>query len=167
MTAEDAFTIPASGRTPVVDEPIDVGDLIRSLVLAADYYRASAAQAMGVHVVELTAIGHISHAGQLTPRDLATKLRMTTPAITALLDRLEQRDMVRRRPNPADRRSLLLTLTPSAVAGYSSALSEMSEVTTAALHGLTEAEIGAVRHALRYVALAFLDRSNGTARRVA
>jgi DNA-binding MarR family transcriptional regulator len=150
-----------------IDDADDVGQLVRTLVLAADRYRGVASQAMGVHTVELTALGHIWHAGQLTPRDLGARLRITRPAITALLDRLEQRDLVRRRPNPADRRSLLITLTPAAVAAYNGAIAGLRDATNTGLQGLTEAEVNTVRHFLGSVASSFLIRSTLTERHVA
>jgi len=156
MTPDDTFRPSAAAGHVVIDELSDVGELIRGLVLAADCHRGAASRAMGVHIVELTALGHIWHAGQLTPRDLATRLRITSPAVTALLDRLEQRDMIRRLPNPPDRRSLLVTLTPAAVAAYKGALAALGEATAAALEGLTETEVRAVRRFLRSVAASFV-----------
>jgi DNA-binding MarR family transcriptional regulator len=156
MTPDDTFRPSAAAGHVVIDELSDVGELIRGLVLAADGHRGAASRAMGVHIVELTALGHIWHAGQLTPRDLATRLRITSPAVTALLDRLEQRDMVRRQPNPPDRRSLLVTLTPAAVAAYKGALAALGEAAAAALEGLTETEVRTVRHFLLSLAASFV-----------
>jgi DNA-binding MarR family transcriptional regulator len=156
MTPEDTFRPSAAAGHVVIDELSDVGELIRVLVLAADHHRGAASRAMGVHVVELTALGHIWHAGQLTPHDLAIRLRISSPAVTALLDRLEQRGMVRRQPNPRDRRSLLVTLTPAAVAAYQGALAALGDATAAALEGLTETEVRTVRHFLRGVAASFV-----------
>lgn len=159
-TTEDAFATSAARRDVAIGQVTDVAELVRILVLAADHYRGAASKGMGVHVSEFTALGHVRHAGHLTPSDLAMRLRLTTPAVTALIDRLEQRGMVRRQPNPADRRSLLVTLTPAGVAAYNGAFAELTEVAGSALDGLAEVEVDAVRHFLRAVASSFLIRSD-------
>lgn len=48
-----------------------------------------------------------------TPKDASAFLQLSTGATTSLIDRLEQRGHLERRPNPNDRRSILLHLTPS------------------------------------------------------
>jgi DNA-binding MarR family transcriptional regulator len=45
--------------------------------------------------------------------DIASELRITTGGASKLVDRLEANGHCRRRPNPADRRSSLLELTPA------------------------------------------------------
>lgn len=49
----------------------------------------------------------------ITPKQAGEYLELTTGAMTSLIDRLEQRGHLERRPNPEDRRSILLHLTPS------------------------------------------------------
>jgi DNA-binding MarR family transcriptional regulator len=49
--------------------------------------------------------------GEHTVRGLAERLDVAKPAITRALDRLEQFDLVRRAPDPRDRRSVLVTRT--------------------------------------------------------
>jgi MarR family transcriptional regulator, organic hydroperoxide resistance regulator len=44
--------------------------------------------------------------------DIATELRITTGGVSKLVDRIEASGYCRRLPNPADRRSSLLELTP-------------------------------------------------------
>jgi DNA-binding MarR family transcriptional regulator len=44
--------------------------------------------------------------------DLTRSLRLTPASGTELIDRLEHRRLVRRKENPADRRSVLIELTP-------------------------------------------------------
>ncbi len=46
-----------------------------------------------------------------TVRGLAERLNVAKPAITRALDRLEQFDLVRRAPDPRDRRSILVART--------------------------------------------------------
>jgi DNA-binding MarR family transcriptional regulator len=48
----------------------------------------------------------------MTAGQLATAARLTTGAITAVLDRLERAGLVRRVPDPADRRRVLVEVTP-------------------------------------------------------
>ncbi len=48
---------------------------------------------------------------ELTPTELARARMMTSGGMTALIDRLEQRDLLQRRPNPADRRGSIVGLT--------------------------------------------------------
>jgi DNA-binding MarR family transcriptional regulator len=49
----------------------------------------------------------------VSPKQLARALAITAPKLTLLLDRLQQRGMLQRRPNPTDGRSQLVVLTPS------------------------------------------------------
>ena len=63
---------------------------------------------------ELMAITHISSEGVLGPSELAHRIDVTTGAVTALVDRLAERGHLERSAHPADRRKLLLTVTPRA-----------------------------------------------------
>ena len=47
----------------------------------------------------------------LRQTDLNTSVLLSQPALSRLLDRLEQRGLVSRAPDPADRRAVLVTLT--------------------------------------------------------
>lgn len=48
---------------------------------------------------------------RLAPRRLADEVLCTTGGMTKMLDRLERRGLVARRPDPADKRGLLIELT--------------------------------------------------------
>jgi DNA-binding MarR family transcriptional regulator len=50
--------------------------------------------------------------GGHTVRGLASELNVSKPAITRALDRLAEFDLARRKPDPADRRSVLVQRTP-------------------------------------------------------
>lgn len=54
--------------------------------------------------------------GPHTVRGLAERLNVAKPAITRAIDRLEQFSLVRRAPDPRDRRSVLVTRTPGGTA---------------------------------------------------
>jgi DNA-binding MarR family transcriptional regulator len=167
---EPQMTLGANVGAPVAaartSEALDVAELVRVLVLAADRYRAVESKLLGIHLSEFTALGHLRHAGRATPGDLAVRLGITTAAVTALLDRLERRDMVRRRPNPADRRSLLVALTTTGATAYDCIFDELGDITSAAVSGLAETEAAAVRHFLRQVASSLVVRTSATVERI-
>lgn len=48
--------------------------------------------------------------------DIETKFSMTNPTVTGLVQKLEAKELVRRVPNPEDRRSKVLVLTERAMA---------------------------------------------------
>jgi DNA-binding MarR family transcriptional regulator len=52
----------------------------------------------------------------VTPKQAGEYLELTTGAMTSLIDRLEKHGHIERRPNPEDRRSVLLHLTRSGTA---------------------------------------------------
>jgi DNA-binding MarR family transcriptional regulator len=49
------------------------------------------------------------------PKSLAKSLDLENSSITGLLDRLEKQGLVKRRPNPEDRRGILISLTPDGI----------------------------------------------------
>jgi DNA-binding MarR family transcriptional regulator len=58
------------------------------------------------------ALGTVDRHGPLTPSDLAARERIQRPTATRLIARLEQDGLVGRTPDPVDRRSALIAITP-------------------------------------------------------
>jgi DNA-binding MarR family transcriptional regulator len=70
---------------------------------------------------EYRALAHLFRRGELTLTALSTALEITPASTTELVDRLEARHLVRRSPNPTDRRSMLVRLTPKGKSAYEAA----------------------------------------------
>ena len=62
------------------------------------------------------ALATIARHGPLTPSELATRERIQRPTATRVLARLEETGLVLRAPDPADRRSSLVTVSPAGAA---------------------------------------------------
>jgi len=61
------------------------------------------------------ALAVLDGAGEpLSPTEIARRLIVTTASVTSLLDTLERRGLIERRPDPDDRRRLLIAVTPAA-----------------------------------------------------
>jgi DNA-binding MarR family transcriptional regulator len=86
----------------------------------------------------LAALDEARHA--LSPTTLSERLLVTTASMTSLLDTLERRGLVARRPDPHDRRKQLISLTPAGRALVDKILPEIVALQTAIMAGLSESD---------------------------
>ena len=85
------------------------------------------------------ALAVLEGAGQpLSPTSLAQRLIVTTASVTSLLDTLERRGLVERRPDPADRRRLLVAITDQGLALVDQFLPEVVALQTEVMAQLSE-----------------------------
>ena len=88
-----------------------------------------------------TALAVIDGAGTpLTPSQIGDRVLVPSATMTSTLDLLEGRGWVERRPNPDDRRSLLIQITPAGSEAANRILAGIRKVELATLSGLTLAE---------------------------
>lgn len=111
----------------VPHSPEDLSERLRVLARALGTFTTTAARILGLAPSDLQALEHLFADGPLGPAEIATRLGLTTPAATALVDRLERAGHVERRPHPTDRRRLVIVPTPQAQAAAHAALAEMIE----------------------------------------
>lgn len=102
----------------------------------------------------LSALRRAGDPYELNPTELARNQMMTSGGMTPLIDSLERAGLVDRRPNPDDRRSRLVALTPDGLRVIERAM----EVHTATEHdcvaGLTKTERKQLTALLRKLSLA-------------
>jgi len=72
----------------------------------------AAADWLGINLTDGRAIDVIDQHGRITAGELAKELRLSTGAVTTLVDRLERAGYARRLPDPEDRRRVLIEVTP-------------------------------------------------------
>jgi DNA-binding MarR family transcriptional regulator len=70
------------------------------------------ANRMGLHVTDAECIDFLQEMGPSTAGDLAKATRLTTGAITNVIDRLEKAGYVKRSPDPKDRRKVIVSFIP-------------------------------------------------------
>lgn len=71
---------------------------------------------LGVSAAGGLVVGLLRDNGPLSPSEIGERLIVTRATVTGVVDSLESRGYVRRTPNPADRRSILVELTPEGLA---------------------------------------------------
>jgi len=89
---------------------------------------------------EIMAIGAIGGAGQIRTGDLAAALGVGQSAVTPVLDRLEERHILRRVRSTEDRRIWLVELTEAGNAAYANINEGYREMASVMLSPLTSAE---------------------------
>ena len=67
---------------------------------------------LGVSAAGGLVLGILRDHGTMPPSEVGERLQVTRATVTGVVDSLERRGFVRRSANPADRRSLLLEITP-------------------------------------------------------
>ena len=89
----------------------------------------------------LNSLAVIEGAGEpLTPSQISERTFISSATMTSTLDTLERRGWAQRVPNPEDRRSVLVEITPAGQAAADRFLPGVRKVELAALAGLTKAE---------------------------
>jgi DNA-binding MarR family transcriptional regulator len=85
----------------------------------------------------------------LSPRQLSATLMLTTGGMTGRLDKLERAGLLRRSPDPHDRRGLQVTLTEKGLDLIDQAVGAGLAAQTAALSALDDAQAGQLADLLR------------------
>lgn len=73
--------------------------------------RQEAAKTLDLSPTLSIALATLDRGGPLTPSELAARERIARPTASRLITRLEQRGLVERAPDPADRRSCIVSVT--------------------------------------------------------
>jgi DNA-binding MarR family transcriptional regulator len=94
----------------------ELGDEVRASQRATDVVDELMCQLLGINRTDARCLDILDQHGSMSAGDLAEASRLTTGAITAVIDRLERAGYATRVPDPADRRRVLVELTPKAYA---------------------------------------------------
>lgn len=112
-------------------------------------YRIAVARHFDVAVADLNLLATLAgRGGRATPRELALVVRLSSGTLTSMLDRLERSGLMRRSPNPHDRRSVLIDSTEAGARaaaqlnrGLSDALAQCLRPAEQAAFGRTVTEL--------------------------
>ncbi|MGR6913236.1 MarR family winged helix-turn-helix transcriptional regulator [[Actinomadura] parvosata] len=102
------------------------------------------AQRSGVGPTDLLCLHTLNRLGPSTAGVLSARLGRTTGAITQMIDRLQKAGFVRRRPNPEDRRSVVVEAVPEALARIAELYAGLDARSRALMAELSEEQLAAV-----------------------
>jgi DNA-binding MarR family transcriptional regulator len=127
-------------RSPKADLITELGGMVVRYQDATQRYDEAVGEVYGLGPAERLALS-LLWSGPQTASAIARHTRLTPAAVTALVDRLESRGYVRRKPDPGDRRKVLVELAEQAHKLARDAYLPMQEAGDASLAKYTEAEL--------------------------
>lgn len=86
-----------------------------------------AAARYGLGVTDMKALSALQQEGPMTAGQLATRLSLTTGAVTNVIDRLQRQDLVKRTADPNDRRKVIVTINEETLASGDNVYRSMGE----------------------------------------
>ena len=126
--------------------------LVSSFLETADAVEArleAAVSPMGLSLAKLGLLHHLAEAKEPLPlSELAEHQNCVRSNITQLVDRLEKEGLVRRRPDPQDRRSIRAALTPAGEQAYQKAKRALAEEQRAIVDSLSSGDAASLRGVL-------------------
>lgn len=126
--------------------------VMRELQLAgarADALVSKVARRYRLSHAALNALAVIEGAGGPVPAgQVSAQMHISTATMTSVLDTLERNGYIRRQPDPADRRRVLVDLTPAAQALLNQVLPAVQQLVTATLSPLGDQALQALLQAL-------------------
>jgi DNA-binding MarR family transcriptional regulator len=129
------------------------------LVLCASYYERvvlAALQPFDLSIADFDVLNTLRRVGDqygCRPADMARSSLITTGAMTSRLDRLERSGLIRRLPDPADRRGVLVRLTAQGSRVAKRALHDLIVANEIFLKPLSRAQRESIASALKVLLL--------------
>ncbi len=127
-------------RSPLVEGAISA--LLGASALL-DPVRLRAWDNDGLTVTQLRVLGHLLEKEGLSNAELAERLYVTRPSVSALLERLERGGFIRREVAPNDRRGICIWLEPRGRQEISSFREEIRAYSAGLMSEMTEADLNA------------------------
>ena len=150
--------LPADGIVNVVNDmptanalttdSLTLANRLRPVLLKLTRELRREAHALGVTGGQASLLFAIQQSPGIGVRELAEQERMSAPALSGYVDRLEKAGFVARTPSPTDRRRVGLTVTPAGKRVLRSVKARRTAWLAARLQGLADADLAAVDRAI-------------------
>jgi len=131
-----------------VPAPVTIADRvvleIRKFLAGGILFNAQVAEKAGLGLTDMQMLHMLQLYGPSTPSQLGVWTGLSSGGVTVALDRLEKGGYLRREANPADRRSLLITLVPTRLRKVAAMYEGVEKETRRHLATLPQSDLEAV-----------------------
>jgi DNA-binding MarR family transcriptional regulator len=135
-------------KATTTTDTVAVADALRPVLLRVGRELRREARAEGISPEQVSLLVAIKYAPGIGVRDLAASERISPPAMTKHVDRLERDGLVMRTPSPDDKRRIGLTLTDEGQRTLRRVRSRRTAWLASRLRGLSAEELAAVEAAV-------------------
>jgi DNA-binding MarR family transcriptional regulator len=146
--------------SPVTTDTVTVADALRPVLLRVGRELRREARAVGISPEQVSLLVAIKYAPGTGIRDLAAHERISAPALTKHIDRLERDGLVVRTPSPNDRRRIGLALTDEGQRLLRRVRSRRTAWLATRLRGLDADELAAVEAAIEPLSRLLKEEEN-------
>ena len=117
---------------------------LRRVNLQGSFFGQTVALRFGLSESDIEALEVLIDTGAATAGRLSELMGLSTGAVTRVIDRLEQSGYVRRTPDPADRRRVVVELVPDKIAAVQATLSRIGQAGATEISHYTEAQLALI-----------------------
>jgi len=137
-------------RTPPEPEKryVTPGHLINRIARVSSRWADERFQTLGFAVAQMPVLIALSNGNAMTQKELAERAEIEQPTMAQLLARMERDGLIRRSANPEDKRSALISLTPTTLKKLPAARAMLLEGHKLATSDFTEREIATFKRLL-------------------
>ncbi len=104
-----------------------------------------------ISMTQLSCLHTVEQSGEITMSSLADKLQMSNQQLTKVVDNLVEFDMIGRKTDSANRRRILVAVTPKGEKTLSSLRTEVNRKLTVLMSKMPEAEINKLYESIKYI----------------
>ena len=133
---------------------------LRRVNLQGSFFGQTVAIRFGLSESDVEALSVLLDSGAATAGRLSELMGLTSGAVTRVIDRLEQAGYVRRVPDPADRRRVIVELIPEKMAAVQATMDQFGEKTASEIAKYSDAELAVIDDFLTRMAAVTRDEAN-------
>jgi DNA-binding MarR family transcriptional regulator len=133
---------------------------LRRVNLQGSFFGQTVAIRFGLSESDVEALSVLLDTGAATAGRLSELMGLTSGAVTRVIDRLEQAGYVRRVPDPADRRRVIVELIPDRIAAIQATMDQFGEKSASEIGRYSDAELAVIDDFLTRMAAITRDEAN-------
>ncbi len=133
---------------------------LRRVNLQGSLFGQTVAIRFGLTESDIEALEALIDSGAATAGRLSDLTGLTTGAVTRVIDRLEQAGYVRRIPDPADRRRVIVEVVPERIAPVEKTIARVGDASASVIIGYSEGDLTVINDFLTRMAAIRRDEAN-------
>ena len=133
---------------------------LRRVNLQGSLFGQTVAIRFGLTESDIEALEVLIDSGAATAGRLSDLTGLTTGAVTRVIDRLEQAGYVRRIPDPADRRRVIVEVVPERIAPVEKTIARVGDASASVIIGYSEGDLTVINDFLTRMAAIRRDEAN-------